>query len=311
MDGNKVECTVIMYHYVRNMHETEYPNIKGLLIKKFIGQLNYICRNHTVISLEDYSEFLGGRKKIPSNPCILTFDDGFIDHYLNVFPLLKERKLPACFFPITQPLSEHIVPSVHKAHFLLAKLGIAFFAEQFNATLNKEFPELAKDFFVDNRCKRENKYRWDDALTANLKYNIAAMPLKAKAEILNQIFAKHFENERNFCEKLYMGWHEMREMVEAGMSFGGHSHTHPMLSKLIRKEQLNEIEKSNKILSKGLGIKIKMFSYPYGDFNETTIRILMNCRYVCGVTSDVGVNRGNDINPFLIKRMDTNDLPFN
>ena len=43
MDG--VECTAIMYHYVRNMHETEFPAIKGLLLEKFRGQLGYVERH--------------------------------------------------------------------------------------------------------------------------------------------------------------------------------------------------------------------------------------------------------------------------
>ena len=304
------KCTIVTYHYVRNMHETTYPDIKGLLIKKFIGQLNHILRNYEVIRLEDYVEFLNGNKIIPNNSCILTFDDGLKDHYLNVFPILKNKKISASFFPITQPLTEFIVPSVHKTHFLLAKIGSTALADEFNQALKSKFPELVERFFVDDKTKNERTYKWDDPLTSNLKYNIATMPLKPRIEILNQIFTKYFENEKEFCKEIYMSFEEMKEMMEEGMDFGGHAHTHPMLSRLTKEEQFREIRSSGEIMEKKLKQKINMFSYPYGDFNEVTIDLLKREEYICGVTTSVGINEGGSIDPFRIKRLDTNDLPF-
>lgn len=306
----QVKCTVVMYHYVRNMYETKYPDIKGLLIKKFVGQLNHILRNYTVIKLEDYIEFLRGNKDIPINSCILTFDDGFKDHFANVFPILKEKNIPASFFIITQPLTESTVPAVHKTHFLLAKIGSRVFAEKFNQILKTKFPELIKGYFVDGKVKKERKYRWDDALTSNLKYSIATMPNKPKVEIVNEIFSNFFEDEKEFCRELYMNWEEMKEMIEGGMSFGSHTHTHPMLAKLTKEGQIEEIKLSKEILEKNLKIKIEQFSYPYGNFNKTTINILRDNGYICSVTTDFGTNEGCNVYPFTIKRLDTNDLPF-
>lgn len=309
--NNKVECTIIMYHYVRNTNETSYPNIKGLTIKNFIGQLNYVLRNYVIISFEDYIEFVNGNKNIPKKSYILTFDDGFKDHYLNVFPILKKRGITASFFPITQPLTEFVIPVVHKTHFLLAKIGSGTFANEFNYILKDKFPELIEIYFVDDKFKKETKYRWDDVLTANLKWTIATMPFKPKVKILNQIFAKYFEYEKDFCKELYMNYDEIREMIEEGMNFGGHSHTHPKLAELTVEEQIKELKNPKKILEKELKTKIKAFSYPYGSFNDTTINILKREGYVCGVTTDVGINKGSNINTFTLKRVDTNDLPFN
>lgn len=307
---NQIKCTIVMYHYIRNMYETDYPNIKGLLIKKFIGQLNYLQRNYIVIRLKDYIEFLHGSKNIPNNACILTFDDGFKDHYLNVFPILKNRKLPASFFPITQPLTEFVVPAVNKTHFLLAKIGSRALSDDFNQILKSQFPKLVKRFFVDEKVKKERKYRWDDVLTANLKWAISTIPFSPKVKILNQIFAGYFENEKEFCKELYMSWDEMREMMEEGMSFGSHTHTHPTLSQLAIKEQIKEIKGSKEILEKKLKTKIKLFSYPYGSFDRTVIEILRKQKCICGLTTDAGINVGNHVKSFALKRLDTNDLPF-
>lgn len=304
------ECTMVMYHYVRNMHETGFPAIKGLLLERFAGQLDYVEKHYKVISPGDYNEFLRGNAEIRGKACILTFDDGLKDHYSNVFPELKKRGLRAGFFPMTQPLEEKVVPAVQKAHFLLARLGTKDFASEFNKELRERFPRLVRQFFVDGKNKRQVKHRWDDALTSNLKYNIAIMPQKPKSELLNAIFARHFEDEACFCTGLYMSWEEMREMEEQGMEFGGHTHSHPTLASLGMEEQEGEIAESTRMLRKKLGGKVNCFSYPYGSFNSDTIEILKGNGYEMAITTDVGVNKGRDIGPLKIKRIDTNDLPF-
>jgi peptidoglycan/xylan/chitin deacetylase (PgdA/CDA1 family) len=290
------------------MYETDYPGIKGLLIKDFIKQIDYICKNYSVIKLEDYTGLIKAKKAVPNNACILTFDDGFKDHYTNVFPILKKKKLPATFFPLTQPLSEFVVPAVHKTHFLLAKLGAPRFAEEINSAMEKKFSEFSAEYFIDDKIKKAKRYKWDDNLSANLKWTISAMPVEIKNKVLNFIFSKYFEDEKEFCKNLYMSFDQMREMIEGGMSFGSHSVTHPALSKLSSEEQDKEIRNSKITLEKELGVKISAFSYPYGDFNEATIDILKKEGFLCAVTTNAGLNKENDANLFTLDRLDTNDL---
>lgn len=305
-----VRVTVVMYHYVRDMHKTKYPRIKGLLIEKFRGQLAYILRHYQVIRLEDYLDFLSGGKVVPENSCVLTFDDGFKDHYATVFPILRELDLPAAFFPQTQPLVELTVPPVHKTHFLLAKIGALVFAQEVNSILRDQFPDLVEEFSIQDKIKKNLGYRWDDALTVNLKWSIATMPHGPKVEILGEIFGKYFEDERGFCKELYMTWDEIREMKESGLSFGSHTHTHPALSELSEEDQVRELKDSKDVMAKEFGEDVTLFAYPYGSFNDVTLRILRKL-YVCGLTTRVGVNEGRDEDPFTLKRLDTNDLPHN
>ena len=102
----------------------------------------------------------------------------------------------------------------------------------------------------------------------------------------------------------------MREMTKHGMSFGAHSHTHPSLSRLDKEEQEKEIKKSKKILEKELKTEINLFAYPYGNFNEKTIDILKQEGFICGLTTNLGTNKGGNIDLFKLERLDANDLPF-
>jgi len=306
---SKVTIVIVMYHYVRNMHETDYPDIKGLLIKNFKGQLDYLSRNYRFISIEDYVDFLYDNKEIPKNSCILTFDDGLKDHYVNVFPILKKKKIPGCFFPSTGPISTMKVLFVHKTHFLLAKLGGKKFSDKFNSTVRRKAPELLEKFFVSDKLNEKDIYYLDNPLTYNLKKNIAEMNTEEKTLILDKIFDKYFENKEDFCRELYMNWDEMREMLEEGMSFGAHTINHPELTSLDEKGQLKEIKEPKEILESELKTKIISLSYPYGQFNDTTIKLLKKLKYKCALI-DRGTTNDGIVDPFKIERVDTIKLPF-
>jgi len=309
-EKSKKECAIVMYHYVRNSAGSEYPGIKGLEIEKFSGQLDYIVKNHKIIGLEDYVKFLNGEGDIPDRSCVLTFDDGFLDHYANVFPILKKKKIIACFFPITQPLTEFVIPAVHQTHFLLAKLGSKKFAEEFNHLLKERFSDIAEKFMADGKFLRQEKCFWDkeDILAGNLKYNISLMPKKEREEVLKEIFGRHFEDTENFCRKLYMNFEQMKEMARAGMLFGGHTHSHQKLAEMEKDGQKKEISKSKKIMEEGLGSEIKFFSYPYGSYNNKTIEVLKNENFFCAITTDFDINKGMQENLFALKRLDTNHV---
>ena len=102
-----------MYHYVRDLKHSRFPAIKGLSLERFCRQLDYIQARYTPISVEKLLRALGsGGEDLPPNPILLTFDDGYSDHFANVFPLLDARGIQGCFFPPAQAVLEHTVLDV-------------------------------------------------------------------------------------------------------------------------------------------------------------------------------------------------------
>ena len=112
--------TIIMYHYVRNLKNSDYPKINGIDIKFFNRQLDYIQSKFNVIGYEDIKNSLLDDKKLPNNACWLTFDDGMSDHFKNVFPILRLRKISAGF-PPAKAIEKREMMDVHKIHILMAK----------------------------------------------------------------------------------------------------------------------------------------------------------------------------------------------
>ena len=113
--------TIVMYHYVRDLEHSRYPRIKGLSVEGFRNQLAHIESRYTPISADDLLEaVVFPHRSLPENAILLTFDDGYSDHYENVLPLLKEGGMKACFFPMAKAILEHRVLDVNKIQFILA-----------------------------------------------------------------------------------------------------------------------------------------------------------------------------------------------
>src|SRR4029077_14058193 len=105
----------------------------------------YLRRHYAICTIDDAIAGLRGERKLPSNACLLTFDDGFIDHYVTVFPRLASQGLTGCFFPSAKPVVERgVVLDVHKIHFILA-------ATADPTALGRELLEPVRPYRADHR----------------------------------------------------------------------------------------------------------------------------------------------------------------
>src|SRR5271167_725828 len=144
--------TIVMYHYVRDLQRSRFPAIKGLSVERFCRQLDYILSEYTPISVEELLGALeSGQDDLPPNSILLTFDDGYCDHFANVFPLLDVRGIQGCFFPPAQAILEHKVLDVNKIQFVLASVPDA------GALLDEVFSSLP-EFRSEHALKTREAY---------------------------------------------------------------------------------------------------------------------------------------------------------
>jgi peptidoglycan/xylan/chitin deacetylase (PgdA/CDA1 family) len=100
----RLSVPILMYHYVSSLPADADPIRTGLTVTPsvFAEQLQYLSdQSYETISLYEIDEALLYGSELPLRPIILTFDDGHIDHYSNVFPLLQSHNFTATFFIIT------------------------------------------------------------------------------------------------------------------------------------------------------------------------------------------------------------------
>ena len=84
---------VVMYHYVRDIKNSKYPNLKALDVKHFEKQISYFKKNFNILDQDSFIRILNTKKIPKKKSLLLTFDDGYIDHYEYVLPLLKKNNL--------------------------------------------------------------------------------------------------------------------------------------------------------------------------------------------------------------------------
>lgn len=311
--------TVVMYHYVRELAHSRYPRIKGLTVEAFEEQLEYMAKYYTFVTIAQLLSSLSDLdSSLPSNAVILTFDDGYIDHYTNVFPILESKGIQGFFFPVSASTDDGRVLDVNKIHFVLASTPDP-------DVLVSEVFELIDDLRTDYALESNDYYsrtyaqasRLDTANVILLKRLLqTVLPAEARARISDQLFRRHVtDDERSFAKELYMGLDHLRHMRSKGMYVGSHSHSHGWMDSMSPDIQRSEIE-SSLVLQQALDCDPQQlgFAYPYGAYNDALLSLLSEagCRF--GLTTRVGIADLDDTREYshlLLPRLDTNDLPTN
>ncbi len=301
---NKV--TIVNYHYVREIKNSPYPNLKGLEFKSFQKQLDFLEKKYNIIDPDD----LYDHKKLKLESCLLTFDDGLKDHIKFVLPELKKRRYKACFFPPAKPIETNIPLSTHLIHFILEKtkdfkkLNQSLFnilkEENFS---NKEIEDLWAKYSHKNNFDNEDVSFFKRILQKVLPFDMGNM-------ITKKIFEERFNKSvQEISKELYLSKEDLIEIKKHGMTIGSHTYNHVWLETLNIKDQEKELDLSLKFLDT-IGINTKsnwMMCYPFGSFNDDTISLLKkkNCSYAFTTISGVA----NISDQYKLKRIDTNEFP--
>lgn len=102
-----------------------------------------------------------------------------------------------------------------------------------------------------------------------------------------------------------MTWDEVRQLEKEGITIGGHSMTHPRLSRLTEEGQCKEIGECKRRIQEELGHAIDAFAYPYGssmDYTSLTESIVKECGYAYAVSNRDGPVLSG-ANPWALRRI--------
>ncbi len=307
-------CSIITYHYVRELSETRYPRICGLTETNFRGQLDYLARHYRFVTLDEVLDACHGSRELPPNAAVLTFDDGYLDHYTNVFPLLDRMGIQGWFFPPVCAVDERRVLDVNKIHFVLASV------ESTRELLDSVFARLDR-LRVDGHEIESNEAlferlavagRFDGPELVFVKRLLQReLPERPRAAVVDDLF-RHFvtDDETAFARELYVSRDQLLTMRRHGMVIGGHGYSHRWLDTLPEDQQAFEIESSVAFLeSLGVSMERWVMCYPYGAHNESLRRICAGAGCGLGVTTETAIARMETSQALEMPRLDTNHLP--
>jgi len=309
--------TIVMYHYVRPLERSRYPRLKGLDLALFREQLGYVRRHYELITAAELMAAVrrypgDGSWDLPPNALLLSFDDGYADHFRYVFPLLDELGLQGCFFPPVAAIAARRLLTVNRLHFLLAAV-----AEP--RTLVEEISHQLDVHRARFRLRDARSYydelahpsRYDGAEVVFVKRMLQrALPSQLRDELSQQLFAKYVSaDEAAFAEELYMSRDQLRQMVRHGMYVGSHGCEHLWLSRLDAAGQAAEIDRALAFLAEiGSATDAWIMCYPHGDFDDKLVSLLRSRGCAAALTTRPAIAIADD-DPLKLPRLDTNDLP--
>jgi len=102
-----------------------------------------------------------------------------------------------------------------------------------------------------------------------------------------------FINSKSVGAPDYMDWEQLKEVQEAGIEIGNHTHSHAFFMNLpdeTRYQSLAaEIEQCQQSIKQNLSREPSVFSYPYGEFDEQMKRVVKEAGFVAAMAQNSGV----------------------
>lgn len=252
---------------------------------EFADQMAWVADRFSVVSLDDVAAAAAGAS-LPDRAVLITFDDGYQDNLDNALPVLRRLGLSAALFVAT----DHV------------GTGKAFWWDRVAA------------FFV-HRAGEEvdlpilGQARWDAADAQSLAARwIAAAKRIPHDEMRAAVTTLTEGTDAADIGGLVMSWDGAREMASHGVAIGGHTHTHPILTRVPIETAREEINRSRADVGREIGAAAIGFAYPNGgtgDFDDTVVRAVGEAGYPVAFTLLPGPTRRREIvaDPLTIRRV--------
>ena len=293
--ANKNKLTVLCYHRIDDTTHPDFqtfkPNVSAT-VEGFTAQVEYLHNHFNIVSLDQVTEWLTtGKQDIPDYPALITFDDGYRDNYLNAFPILREKQIPAVIFLATDYIGE-AVP------FAWDLAAYCFYHTTYDSA---DLPFEGQQSWQDQKQKDLVLKNWIDQLKyrphKEMKDAIQRLPEILDVSIPNDAFSK-----------LHLTWDEVREMHKNGIYIGAHTMSHPILTRVSLDKVEHELRGSKERIEAELNTSVGSFAYPNGqltDFNPEIEQITRNSGFSTAFSLVSGIPSLKNIreNPFAIQRI--------
>jgi peptidoglycan/xylan/chitin deacetylase (PgdA/CDA1 family) len=299
------DLTVMMYHYIRDSGDAAESGsgIAGMPVAAFEAQLDELAKQHTFVTWREVQMALQGERTLPASACLLTFDDGVLDHYINVFRILRSHSLSGLFFILDRSQHDGLVLG-HKIHFLLAKLE----TDELRVAILEKLDASQRIRFLQAEEKYQIQYALDSSPgRINLLKAVLQRDLSIEIDLLlSDLFEQYIGSEKETAETYYLGPEQIREMVAGGMHFGGHSRSHPWFDWIDAEARHAEIAASADWVRQ-FEAGPWAFAYPYGGLSDDCPQLLRAQGFIAGFTTRAQLRHTN---PYFIGRLDGEEMAY-
>lgn len=271
--------TILMYHGVS---EAPLPFYNWTVVDKlsFQSQMKYLKRNFEVVPLSSLPGMIA--RPVSGKPlAVVTFDDGYQNNFDVAYPVLCEEKVPATIFLTTGLVDTNSTTWTCRLH------------DAVENTDAKSLKWNSSVYSLDTVDARQNAI---SIIKTHLKRISHHEALECVRDILVRLGVDPNKKFGTGSPYRMLSSVSIRAMLSSGLvEFGGHTSTHPILSRLSAKDQEREIGDCVEAVSRLSGAGCSTFAYPNGspeDYNNDSVRILRDLGVTTAVTTIEGYNTG-------------------
>ena len=291
------DLRVLAYHRVLPMLDEEAFAFDAELVsavqEAFDQQMAWLAARYEPVSCRQVADALRTGTRLPRRAVMVTFDDGFRDNYEVAFPILRRHGVPALFFLSSGYIgTDRIFWFDWLVHVLLQTRAERIRLDELELTIHPGASRAAR---------RAEAHR----LLGALKRVAQPRRLRALAQLEREAGVEVASTDR--VHSAPMNWDQVREMSRAGMEFGSHSVTHPVLARVDDDAELRfELEESRAAIERETGAPVLSLAYPVGGRDAVDARVLeavAAAGYEFAFTYQSGVNRIEAAERFALKRL--------
>ncbi|MDN5940452.1 MAG: polysaccharide deacetylase family protein [Nitrospira sp.] len=292
---------ILAYHRIVTPDDLSRGNIEpGMYVLRdvFDMQLRWLLKRFEILSfaqlLARWNDNKWDEKK---RYCVLTFDDGWLDNYRHAFPILKAYHVPATIFLPTNYVGTNEWFWPEKFAYLFARLS----QESMTPTQRKS----AGDVIAELSGLAHHEFDGQHGVRLSTVWEVIgrcklAPPSEIQSGIgkLSEILEVSVPHER-----VIMNWSEVAEMAENAISFGSHSCSHHLLTRLNEETIRQELQESDRLLRTLPVGYLPVFCYPNGDNNDAIQGLVRQAQYVAAVGTRSGVEGRRPGNMYELNRI--------
>ena len=241
----------INYHeIVDDQHQDQGLAGLSLDTDELIAEFSWLRENnYHPVSLEDIVQASRGKRSLPENAVLLTFDDGFMSVYSRVFPLLKLFKYPAVVAVVGSWLEGNQSDMVSYGNTTVPRSNFITWA-QAREMVDSGYVEIAS-----------HSYDLHHGIQANPQHNRLAA---ATSRLYDE--NSGYESATAYLQRIE-----------------------------------DDLKANSQLIERKLGHKPRCMVWPYGKYNQATIRIARKLDMPVTMSLDEGINNTRDIS--LVKRI--------
>ncbi len=242
---------VLAYHRIRPTPDQFDHGVVDATPAALDWQVATLVRYFTPIGPSDLLEHALGNRPLPARPAMITFDDGYRECLGRALPVLQKHRAKATFFVVTGNIQERRV-------FWWDRIAYALHTSP-RDRFRIDYPERRT---IDLSSGAEPAVRSVLALVKasyDLDFTRFLDELFDKAEVVWGA-----AEEARWADEMLLDWAGVRELEDAGMEVGSHTHSHRILQNVPPAELRGELEGSRMALETELNAPVRTISYPVG-----------------------------------------------